>query len=232
MYIYSGSPTLIDCTFTNNVTGNSGGGLLIYNNSNPTMTNCTFIRNYAFSGGGMYSTENCSPTLINCKFYNNFAQFEGGGMLNTSSNPTLTDCTFIENLADTGGGMFNKDCNSVLNMCEFVCNTASHYSGAIINSNGQLIANGCFFEKNYPGAITTGSSNTFINCIFSGNTSQLHGGAVQVHMAIFNHCIFDGNKALKYYLNDGTWNPSIGGAVFSRSIVAFTIALSPITGLI
>jgi parallel beta-helix repeat protein len=52
MLVFSGSPTLIDCTFTGNVTPNSGGGLLLYDHSNPTLLNCKFTRNYANSGGG------------------------------------------------------------------------------------------------------------------------------------------------------------------------------------
>jgi parallel beta-helix repeat protein len=71
MLIFSGNPTLINCTFTDNVTGNSGGGLLLYDNSNPTLTNCTFTRNYAESGGGIFSSGS-SPTLIDCMFDNNY----------------------------------------------------------------------------------------------------------------------------------------------------------------
>jgi len=243
MSISSGSPTLIDCTFTDNVTGNSGGGLLIYDDSNPTLLNCKFTRNYAGSGGGLFSSTS-SPTLINCIFSDNYAQHQGGGIYNVSGNPiltnctfrrnstygsrnkgggmynrnssiVLTNCTFIENSAATGGGMFNKDCNTELNMCEFGGNTASSYSGAVSNS-GQLIVKGCVFKENYPGAVEDGGSPIgpiFTDCTFSGNSSPYDGGAVCVYMATFSHCLFAGNRSLGEH--------STGGAVYSFSTATF-----------
>ena len=247
MFIRSGSPTLIDCTFTGNVTQNSGGGLLLDDNSNPTLINCKFTRNYAGSGGGI-SSSTSSPTLINCIFSDNFTPNRGGGMFNFGGNPILTNCTFNRNsafrqysksdalgggmynrngnpvltnctfsensAAFAAGGMFNKDCKTVLNMCEFVRNTASWYSGAVSNS-GQLIAKGCVFKKNYPGAVEAGIENgtIFTDCIFSGNSSRSDGGAVRVFEATFNHCIFAGNRALG--------DRSTGGAVYGFSPLRF-----------
>ncbi len=243
MLISSGSPTLIDCTFTDNETGNAGGGLLIYDDSNPTLLNCKFTRNYAGSGGGLFSSTS-SPTLINCIFSDNYAQHQGGGIYNVSGNPiltnctfrrnstygsrnkgggmynrnssiVLTNCTFIENSAATGGGMFNKDCNTELNMCEFGGNTASSYSGAVSNS-GQLIVKGCVFKENYPGAVEDGGSPIgpiFTDCTFSGNSSPYDGGAVCVYMATFSHCLFAGNRSLGEH--------STGGAVYSFSTATF-----------
>lgn len=52
MLVSSGSPTLIDCKFSDNVTSNTGAGLLIYDDSNPKLLNCKFTRNNAESGGG------------------------------------------------------------------------------------------------------------------------------------------------------------------------------------
>jgi predicted outer membrane repeat protein len=243
MLISSGSPTLIDCKFIDNVTGNNGGGLLIYRDSNPTLLNCNFTRNYAWSGGGIFSSES-SPTLINCTFDNNYAHHKGGAMFNFGSNPELTDCTFIfnsarsdggggmynrnsnpvisdcifsENSAEIGGAIYNKDSDTILNTCEFVMNIDLSYSGAVSNGGGQLIAKGCVFKKNRPRAINDHNKNgpTFTDCIFSGNSSHLDGGAAHVASATFNHCIFAGNTALRYYSNDGVWYRSSGGAVYS-----------------
>ncbi|MHC4426156.1 MAG: right-handed parallel beta-helix repeat-containing protein [Planctomycetota bacterium] len=248
MFVFSGSPTLIDCTFTGNATQNSGGGLLLYDNSNPTLLNCKFMRNYAPSGGGIFGSASSSPTLINCIFSDNYTTNRGGGMFIAGGNPILTNCTFSRNSAfrryygtDTGGGgmynrnsspvltnctfsenstvfggaMLNIDSNTMLNMCEFIGNTASRQGGAILNDGGQLVAKGCVFEKNYPGAVEDGDSSgpTFTDCTFSGNSSRFDGGAVRVAMATFNHCIFAGNVALGGH--------STGGAVFSLSTVAF-----------
>jgi parallel beta-helix repeat protein len=243
MLISSGSPTLIDCTFTDNLTANSGGGLLIYGDSNPTLLNCNFTRNYAESGGGIFSSES-SPTLINCTFDNDYAHYkggamfnfrsnpeltnctfrrnstygssnQGGGMYNRNGNPVLTNCTFSENSAATGGGMLNEDCNTVLNMCEFVMNIASHYGGAMLNDGGQPIAKGCVFVKNYQGAVHDYSKigSIFTNCIFIGNSSRGRAGALNVNKATVSHCLFAGNRAFG--------SGSTGGAAFNFNTAAF-----------
>ena len=256
MLIFSGNPTLINCTFTDNVTGNSGGGLLLYDNSNPTLLNCKFIGNYAAEGGGVSTFQNSNPTLLNCMFSENYVQYKGGGMLssgsnpkltrctfshnlalkpkiyssntegggmyNIDSNPVLTDCTFIENSADIGSGIYSEDSDVELNTCEFISNMSLWYGGAICSNGGQLIAKGCVFEKNYPGAIedysTTGSM--FTNCTFTGNSSRDRGGAVIVYEAKFSNCVFAGNRALGYY-QEGRWHRGSGGAVFNKSTTLF-----------
>ena len=63
------SPTLTNCTFTEN-TGTSGGGGMSNISSSPTLTNCTFTEN---SGGGMSNSSSSSPKLINCTFTANTA---------------------------------------------------------------------------------------------------------------------------------------------------------------
>ena len=222
MLIASGSPTLIDCTFTDNETGNSGGGLLIYDDSNPTLLNCKFTRNKAKSGGGIFSSKRSNLTLINCILNDNYAQHkgggmyiadgslkltnctfrrnstygsstQGGGMYNKNSSPLLTNCIFSENSATFGGGILNEDSNTVLNMCEFIMNTSSRQGGAILNYGGQLVAKGCVFKKNYPSAVEDVDS--------SGPT--------------FTDCTFSGNLSRS---NGGAvW---VGMATFSHCIFA------------
>jgi len=210
MFISSGSPTLIDCTFTDNVTGNAGGGLLIYDNSNPTLINCKFIRNYAESGGGGIFSSESGPTLINCKFYNNYARCEGGAMFNFRSNPELTDCTFSGNsipdiptsLNEGGGAMRNSNSNLVLNNCAFSDNTASYGAGMHNENNSNTILNNCTFRNNSArisgGGMFTEDSNDLrlIDCIFSGN-SALSGGGMSNNYSnvVLVNCILSGNKA-------------------------------------
>jgi len=107
MYCYGASPTLENCTFTNNTALYYGGGMFCYHSS-PTLENCTFTDNMASNGGGMYcySYYSSSPTLTNCIFINNMAD-DGGGMLCIDSSPTLDNCTFTNNTATRwGGGMY------------------------------------------------------------------------------------------------------------------------------
>jgi len=213
MLISSGSPTLIDCTFTGNETGNSGGGLLIYGDSNPTLLNCIFTRNYAGSGGGIFSSTS-SPTLINCVFSDNFSTSCGGGMCNYEGNPKLTNCTFIRNSAppsfgstNKGGGLYTSKGSSVLTNCTFSDNMSDH-GGAIYNDEGSnSILTECTFLDNYAdhygGAVYNGAvynnytdSNLMLTqCVFKQNSAS-QGGAMKVYCpTLLTDCTFTGNSA-------------------------------------
>ncbi|MCH9021547.1 MAG: hypothetical protein IID32_02145 [Planctomycetes bacterium] len=60
--------------------GISVGGGMFNNGASPTVTNCTFSENTATGGGGIYNLTS-SPTVTNCTFSGNSASF-GGGMFN------------------------------------------------------------------------------------------------------------------------------------------------------
>lgn len=71
-----------------------------FNNSSPTVTNCTFSGNEAGDGGGMCNYDS-SSTVTNCTFSGNDAN-SGGGMYNATSDPNVTNCIFWGN-SDSGG---------------------------------------------------------------------------------------------------------------------------------
>jgi hypothetical protein len=85
------------------------GGAMYNNNSNPTLTNCTFIGNWAEAdyqtfGGGIYNRGG-APTLTNCTFFGNWVSSpdaHGGGIYNWEGKPKLTNCILWGN-SDEGG---------------------------------------------------------------------------------------------------------------------------------
>jgi parallel beta-helix repeat protein/predicted outer membrane repeat protein len=231
MLISSGSPTLIDCTFTDNVTGNAGGGLLIYDDSNPTLLNCKFTRNNAGSGGGFFSSTS-NPTLIDCIFSDNFSKSIGGGMCSSYGNPKLTNCTFIRNSAppsfgstNKGGGIYCGKGSPVLTNCTFNDNMSDH-GGAVYNDDGtSSILVGCTFISNmadhYGGAVFNGAvynnytdSNLMLTqCVFKQNSAS-QGGAMEVYCpTLLTDCTFTGNSA--------AWDGgaiSVASAIFDNCI--------------
>lgn len=205
MFISSGSPTLIDCTFTDNVTSVTGGTLFIRDDSNPNLINCKFARNYAFSGGGIYSSKNSSPTLINCIFSYNYVQLQGGGMYIADGNPTLTNCTFNRNVAFSpaiasateGGGMYNRNSNPVLTNCTFSGNSAT-VGGGMNNRNSNPVLTNCTFSENSAesvGGMLNKDCNTELNmCTFLENTDHGSGAIGSVYgQLIAEECIFEKN---------------------------------------
>ena len=94
-----------------------GGGMAILGGTSPTLTNCTFTNNSASIGGGM-SIVTASPTLINCTFTNNSAQL-GRDVHNIAAQPNLANCTFTEccgvslpwSYIDLGGNNYDSWCD-------------------------------------------------------------------------------------------------------------------------
>jgi hypothetical protein len=118
MIILGGSPTIINCNFTNNVSswGNGqgmGGAVFISSSSYPTFKNCVFYNNYSDSGGGILIL-NGSAEITNCVFANN----DGGALsivYSEGPQPKVTNCTFYGN--DIGLG--NMTSGSIITNCIF-----------------------------------------------------------------------------------------------------------------
>ncbi len=204
MRIDSGSPTIINCMFTDN--GSFGSGVLFnYNGSTPNFVGCTFSESLG-SSPAMENVES-SPVLTNCKFEQNRNGIENrdgsspiltnctfnynvhSGMDNKDSSPVLINCTFEHNL----NGMKNRDSsNLVLIDCTFKNNTLFGVDNLLNNS---LTLTNCIFENNGWGGIRTlsGGNLTLSDCTFKENSgSAIHqgfGGSLTL-----NGCLFIGNS--------------------------------------
>jgi predicted outer membrane repeat protein len=233
MYNDAGSPTVVDCTFTRNLTYGSGGGLYCENNSNPILTNCILSRNWALFGGGMYNYKS-NPLLTNCTFNENFSEVHYrvivefgyrtcGGMHNSHSNPTLTDCTFSNNsagwmFADSAGGVFNYQSSPNLTNCFFTGNTGCR-GGGMYNKGSNPVLTNCIFIGN----LAKNGSTDEGGAIFNDSNVYFDRSWTQ-HIIdsnpIFTNCIFTGNLA-----EDGGGmanffrsNPILTNCIFSGNI--------------
>ena len=108
IYIGSGSPILVKCTFIRNKAERGGGASNShYGADNPSFISCKFIGNSAGVGGGMES-QGGEPSLTNCVLSGNVATNNGGGLYNMGqSDASMTNCTLSGNSANDGGGIYN-----------------------------------------------------------------------------------------------------------------------------
>jgi hypothetical protein len=182
MYIISGSPAILNCTFRTNAALEYGGGIHIDSNSAPSIVGCIFSENSATDGGGMNS-DCSSPTITKCLFIGNTAcsyNADGGsgaGMYNYESQSTINSCMFIGNSSDewgVAGGMYNNKSTVTVKNCIFADNSAG-YVGGLINGWSNLTLANCTFHRNHSledtGAIQNYPYKAYIkNCILWGDT--------------------------------------------------------------
>lgn len=117
MHIRNSSPTISDCAFIENLAFSGGG---IYNdNSSPLITNCVFERNQSDDAGGGMANYTSSPTIKNSVFRGNSALGQAGGIQNGGGAPAVIECIFLENKADWGGGMVNQHSQATVAGCTF-----------------------------------------------------------------------------------------------------------------
>ena len=189
------------CTFSNN-TATTAGGAVQNDASAPSFTGCSFVGNASPLGGAMRNL-NASPMLASCTFDSNTtgAGGSGGAMANDgTSTPVLNTCGFMNNSADTGGAIYSFACNPVLTGCTFTLNSAVFGGGAVTNGGGALASlTGCTFTTNMAG---------FGGAVYCFNNSD----------AAISQCMFTGNSAndagAVYVFNAG---PTIRGCTFDQN---------------
>jgi hypothetical protein len=149
MYNYSASPTVLNCTFTDDSA--TYGGAVSSAGGYPSFTCCTFYANKASWGGAVHNA-NSHPALTNCIFYENRANHYGGAMYSTqiSNNSFASNCTFVENSADEyGGAMFYQAASeSAITDCIFWANSDSNGTdeSAQIHGGGDCAIDYCCIQ--------------------------------------------------------------------------------------
>ncbi|UCF16235.1 MAG: protein kinase, partial [Phycisphaerales bacterium] len=214
MYNKSGSPTVTDCTFSENAAVHRGGGMANTHQSNPITKNCTYTGNQAVHDGGGMMNDRSNPILTNCMFTGNSALNDehglGGGMYNYDhSRARLTNCTFVNNWAGWGGGaiMNRKFSNPTFTKCALYNNRAGHTSAGMYNQNySSPILVDCIFVANGSGFNGGGMENqeqsnpVLTNCTFRGNTAGEYGAGMlntTNSNPIVTNCSFIGNSTTK-----------------------------------
>ncbi len=146
----------------------NGGGMINYQGS-PTLTNLTFLNNYAVNGGGgMINDSNTDIVLSQLTFSGNSAGTGagGGGMINWAvTNLTLTNSTFSGNITTgNGGGLYHMSGTQNLINATFSANSAAvngdnlMVAGGTTNMKNTILANGVH-GKDCTGIIATAANN-------------------------------------------------------------------------
>jgi CSLREA domain-containing protein len=223
--------TVRDSTVHRNIATNSGGGI---NATTPTLTNCTISNNLArFSGGGGINAT--TPTLTNCTISNNLAQSsDGGGIIATTV--TLTNCTVSGNsTVDSGGGIIATTAN--LTRTTVSANSAGVDGGGIsavtANLTNSTISGNSAAQ--FGGGVLA-SAATLFNCTIVENSAQGGGGLSHAGVGTFtlkntlvalNLTAFGGGPdVLGTFVSDGHNLIGVGNASFTNGVTGDIVGTS------
>ena len=105
-------PVITGCVFDGN-SANDGspntdnnGGAILFINSHPTVTNCSFVDNHSDSYGGGVYMHTCTGTFDGCTFAGN-GSIHGGGFCLVVTNITLTHTLIANTTSGCGIKTFN-----------------------------------------------------------------------------------------------------------------------------
>ena len=90
--------TYTNCSISNNTANNKGGGIYLYNNTEPTFKNCLISNNTAKEAGGMYARGKF--TAYNCDIVKNLATESIGGIYNEERHNKYYNCILWGNVAN------------------------------------------------------------------------------------------------------------------------------------
>ena len=87
-----------NCRISNNRASTKGGGIYLYNNTEPTLKNCILSNNSAQSAGGMYARGKF--TAYNCDIVMNLATESIGGIFHEERHNKYYNCILWGNMAN------------------------------------------------------------------------------------------------------------------------------------
>lgn len=200
-YTLTSAALLDGFTITGGSAERYNGGGMYNDNASPSLTNCSFTNNTADYGGGMYNFYS-NPHITNCSFTNNTVDNGGGGMYNDYSSPPTTNCSFTNNKADNGGGMYNYSSYPSITNCSFISNESYAGGGMYNRWNSTPAVTNCLITKNKAtngaGMYSGWAAPVLTNCTITNNTADVAGGGMYFNWAtrpILRNTIIYGNSS-------------------------------------
>ena len=156
IYVEDGSPTIVRCNITGNISTPSGSGGGIYVRVGSAYIGQSFIGNNrcegTFScGGGICSYG--SPVIVDCSIKSNHARSDGGGVFCGGGGLGLRGCIVADNEVNYGGGagVCLRYAKGALSHCLIANNRSGDIGGGVHVSVGELAARNCTIAQNTAG---------------------------------------------------------------------------------
>jgi len=161
----------------------AGGGIYCLS-SEPTVTGCHIVDNFAFIAGGIYCALSNNPLIETTLIESNRANY-GGGIACYLSHPLLTRVVFRSNsaLKNGGGGLHCFGSNPTIEKSSFFDNTANTNGGGLYCVVADPLLTDCLFEQNTAtdeggGIFASASYPSIVKCTLTLNAALYRGGGI------------------------------------------------------
>jgi predicted outer membrane repeat protein len=184
VYIAEAGPTLRFLNVANNTATQVGGGIYATRNSTANISHSTIINNNGFIGGGIVIVNGAQITITDCLIQGNSTDEHGGGVHCTSqSEVSLLDVIVRENTSTLlGAGVHvNRGSTMNLNRVQIIDNRGDTGGGIALRAGSEFNAIdvdviGNFSNGPGGGIYSEESFSTMTNCNFLGNSCPNQGG--------------------------------------------------------
>ncbi|WP_158279569.1 Ig-like domain-containing protein [Arcicella aurantiaca] len=151
-------------TATTTATDNTGGGIVVKNTANPTISNCTIKLNSAKVGGGIFCANGSFAKILSCKVIGNIASIGGAIYTQQNSNIWVKNAQISGNKGN-GEAFYNNSTTPLVVNC------------TIVGSGGstQAVYNGTSSPSIFQNCIIWGYTNLFNDTQSSVSYSNLSG---------------------------------------------------------
>jgi hypothetical protein len=106
LYIVGSSPLIEECVFDDNRTAYGSGCYVLNSIPGPTIRNCSFVNNHSSTSGGGLQVFRSTGLVEYCSFSMNRSTYHGAGIKVVQIGPLFSNCTITDNHANEGGGLF------------------------------------------------------------------------------------------------------------------------------
>eukprot|EP00210_Caulerpa_lentillifera_P007465 g7135.t1 len=203
LHLENSIATITNCTFSDNMSDESGGAIYAVKDSNIRVHESWFKKNTAREGGCFYIEES-NITIIKSIFQKNIAKVDGGAIRLERGGVTCDNSDFTYNTALDDGGAFNIEAATYVYWTgvRFSYNQAAFGSAVrIVKSKQNIVWKDVDFRHAFVGltgaAAYIDDSNVTIDGAFFQNLTAPYGGALyaQSFEIIIKNARFENNNA-------------------------------------